>query len=82
MPVALCPACLTSYSTDCPMCVRPSDTPVPRIVGVHHPHLLIWGDAYTSYLRCSKCGAGWANTAKLLDLMSQCPAWVAEHPAP
>lgn len=72
----LCPVCGTAFAPDCPACIRPNARPVPQVRGVAHPHLLAWGDAYASYLTCTKCGTGWSPNATVLELLSECPAYV------
>jgi hypothetical protein len=69
----VCPACGCAYSPDCPVCQRPNPAPVPKVNGVFHRHLLVWGDAYASFLMCSRCRVGFAPNAALLDLLTECP---------
>jgi len=51
-------------------------------MGVDRPHLLRWGDAYADYLVCRNCGIGFAPTAKVLDLLNECPAFTTKPRLP
>jgi hypothetical protein len=70
--MSACAVCLTDFSPDCPACVHPSHYAAPQPRGVSRPHQLQWGDAYESFLRCTKCGTGFGRDARLLDTLSEC----------
>lgn len=44
-----------------------------RVINVRRAHDLGWGDPCQSFLVCTRCGHGWPNTAKLLELLTECP---------